>query len=240
MKTPHQLMAQRSRPAMTVEYKVVNPATGETESTHPTATDAEIGEAIARTQGAFAGWSRTPVAERARLIHRVADLYAERIDELAALITREMGKTTAEATGEIEFVVDIYRYYADNGRAAAGRRAAAQRDRRQRDRPQDPDRPAARDHAVELPLLPGRPVRRPEPDGRQHDPAQARPAVPRVGAGDGAALPGRRSPGRRLRQHLRHQRAGGRHHRRPPGPRGVGDRKRAGRRPPWPRSPGST
>ena len=100
---------------MTVEYKVVNPATGETESTHPTATDAEIGEAIARTQGAFAGWSRTPVEERARLIHRVADLYAERIDELAALITREMGKTTAEATGEIEFVVDIYRYYADNG-----------------------------------------------------------------------------------------------------------------------------
>ena len=49
------------------------------------------------------------------MLHRVADLYAKRSDELAAIITREMGKTMAEARGEVEFVVDIYRYYADNG-----------------------------------------------------------------------------------------------------------------------------
>ena len=42
---------------------------------------------------------------------------------------------------------------------------------------------------MELPLLPGGPVRRPEPGDRQHDPAQARAAVPRVGRGDRADLP---------------------------------------------------
>ena len=100
---------------MSVEYKVVNPATGAVESKFPTATDVEISAAIQRSAAAFPGWGSTAVADRAATLHRVADLYAERITELAALITREMGKTTAEAVGEIEFVVDIYRYYADQG-----------------------------------------------------------------------------------------------------------------------------
>lgn len=99
---------------MSVEYKVVNPATGEVEKEFPTATDAEIAEAIGRVDGAFRAWSARPVEERAAVIHRLADLYAERASELAAIITREMGKATAEAVGEVEYVVDIYRYYADN------------------------------------------------------------------------------------------------------------------------------
>ncbi len=94
-------------------YQVVNPATGAIEREFPTATDAEIETALARSASAFPSWSQTPVAERAAIMHRVADLYAQRVTELAAIITREMGKTTAEATGEVEFVVDIYRYYAD-------------------------------------------------------------------------------------------------------------------------------
>ena len=67
-------------------------------------------------------------------------------------------------------------------------------------------RAAARDHAVELPLLPGGPLRRPEPGGRQHDPAQARAAVPGVVGGDGADVPRRGRAEGRLHQHLRDQR----------------------------------
>ena len=100
---------------MSVQYKVTNPANGVVESEFPTATDAEIATAIDRSDAAFGSWSTTAPADRAAVIHRVADLYAERITELAAIITREMGKTTAEAVGEIEFVVEIYRYYADQG-----------------------------------------------------------------------------------------------------------------------------
>jgi len=98
---------------VTVEYQVVNPATGAVEKKFPTATDAEITASVDRSDAAFAVWSATPLAERARLMHRVADLHVERAEELAGLITREMGKTAAEAVDEVEYSVDIYRYYAD-------------------------------------------------------------------------------------------------------------------------------
>ena len=99
---------------MSVEYKVVNPATGEVESEFPNATDAEIESAVARVSAAQGSWSARPLEERAAVIHRVADLYDKCADELAAIITREMGKATAEAVGEVEFSASIYRYYADN------------------------------------------------------------------------------------------------------------------------------
>ena len=51
------------------------------------------------------------------MLLRVAELYKERIDDLAALITREMGKPTREAKGEIQLVISIYRYYAEQGPA---------------------------------------------------------------------------------------------------------------------------
>ncbi len=96
-------------------YKVVNPATGEAGAEYPTIADAEIDGVLERSSGAFASWRLTAKSERAAVLHRVAQAYADRADELAAIITREMGKTTAEALGEVGIVVDIYRYYADHG-----------------------------------------------------------------------------------------------------------------------------
>jgi succinate-semialdehyde dehydrogenase / glutarate-semialdehyde dehydrogenase len=98
-----------------IEYRVVNPATGETESEYATATNAEIDQAVSRVNAAFTSWKTTSKQERAQMLHRVADLYRDRAEGLAALITREMGKTTKEAQGEVNFVVGIYRYYADQG-----------------------------------------------------------------------------------------------------------------------------
>jgi succinate-semialdehyde dehydrogenase/glutarate-semialdehyde dehydrogenase len=96
-------------------YQVVNPATGKLEREYPTATDAEISDILGRAERGYASWRRSPKAERTDILRRVAQLYADRADELAAIITREMGKTTAEAQGELEFTVGIYRYYADHG-----------------------------------------------------------------------------------------------------------------------------
>ncbi len=98
-------------------YQVRNPATGVVEREFDTATDAEVTSAVERSDAAFAAWSRTPAKDRAAMLHRVADRYQESKVELAAIITREMGKATADAIGEVEFVVDIYRYYAENGEA---------------------------------------------------------------------------------------------------------------------------
>jgi succinate-semialdehyde dehydrogenase / glutarate-semialdehyde dehydrogenase len=96
-------------------YKVVNPATGELESEFPTSTDEELADVTARVHRAYQAWKLTPYAERTRVLTTVGQLYDDRAAELAALITREMGKTTAEALGEIEFTASIYRYYAEHG-----------------------------------------------------------------------------------------------------------------------------
>jgi succinate-semialdehyde dehydrogenase/glutarate-semialdehyde dehydrogenase len=96
-------------------YQVVNPATGQLEREYPTATDAEISDILGRAERGYASWRRSKKSERTDILRRVAQLYADRADELAAIITREMGKTTAEAQGELEFTVGIYRYYADHG-----------------------------------------------------------------------------------------------------------------------------
>ena len=46
---------------------------------------------------------------------RIAELFTERAADLAALITKEMGKRPAQAVGEAEFCTDIFSYYAGNG-----------------------------------------------------------------------------------------------------------------------------
>ncbi|MFT4212191.1 MAG: NAD-dependent succinate-semialdehyde dehydrogenase [Microbacterium sp.] len=96
------------------EYTVVNPATGQTLATYPRHSDAELAQKIQAADAAYHRWREVPVAERATLIRRVAELYRERRDELAAIIVREMGKPLAAAVGEVDFAADITEYYADN------------------------------------------------------------------------------------------------------------------------------
>jgi succinate-semialdehyde dehydrogenase / glutarate-semialdehyde dehydrogenase len=98
-----------------MKYQVVNPATGQLEREFPTATDGEISEVLARAERGYSSWRHTSKAERADVLRRVAQLYRDRSSDLGAIITREMGKTTAEAKGELKFTVAIYRYYAEQG-----------------------------------------------------------------------------------------------------------------------------
>ncbi|MBN9168692.1 MAG: aldehyde dehydrogenase family protein, partial [Microbacterium sp.] len=96
------------------DYAVVNPATGETLATYDTFTDAQVEAAVTAAASAYETWSETPVAERAALVRRVAELHRERRDELAAIIVREMGKPLSAALGEVDFAADITQFYADN------------------------------------------------------------------------------------------------------------------------------
>ncbi len=99
----------------TPPYQVTDPATGEVTQTFPFAADAEVAEALAAATEAFTAWRLRPVAERAAVVKRIAELFTERATDLAALITKEMGKRPAQAVGEAEFCTDIFNYYADNG-----------------------------------------------------------------------------------------------------------------------------
>jgi succinate-semialdehyde dehydrogenase/glutarate-semialdehyde dehydrogenase len=96
-------------------YAVVDPATGETVKEYPTISDDDLRAAIGRADDAHSTWSAsTSVAERAALVRRVGELHLERREELAKIIVREMGKPIEQALGELDFVGDIYGFYADN------------------------------------------------------------------------------------------------------------------------------
>jgi len=96
-------------------YAVVNPATGTVEREYPTATDAEIEQALAAADTAFREWSKnSTVAQRAALIKKVAQLHIERREKLAEIINREMGKPVDQSLGEVDFSAAIYDYYADH------------------------------------------------------------------------------------------------------------------------------
>lgn len=97
------------------DFTSVNPATGEELATYPTATAAEVEQALEKAFNAFKTWTLdTTVAERAKLLARVAELHEERKDELGKIAAQEMGKPIEQAVGEVEFSAAIFQYYADN------------------------------------------------------------------------------------------------------------------------------
>ncbi|MCW2582126.1 MAG: NAD-dependent succinate-semialdehyde dehydrogenase [Klenkia sp.] len=98
-------------------YATVDPTTGETLQTFDTLTDHQVHEVLDRSAEAYRAWRATELSSRAAVLQRVADLYRERSEELAALTTLEMGKPLAESRGEVALAASIYEYYATRGPA---------------------------------------------------------------------------------------------------------------------------
>ncbi len=80
---------------------VFNPATGEETGSLSLAADAEVEVAVAAAMQAFPAWAETTPLRRARILNRFLRIMEERIEELAAVVTSEHGKTLADAKGEI-------------------------------------------------------------------------------------------------------------------------------------------
>src|SRR5207237_1370520 len=72
--------------------------------------------AINAAQEAFLSWRRTPAPARGKLVARVAQIMTARIDELAAQLTREEGKTLAESKGEILRSINVLEFIAGEAR----------------------------------------------------------------------------------------------------------------------------
>ncbi len=95
-------------------YRSIDPATGELLATFESFTPARLEEALDAAAKAAPGWATTPVRERCDLLRRIGRRLLERRDELAGLITREMGKLAREARAEIEKCALVCDYYADH------------------------------------------------------------------------------------------------------------------------------
>ncbi len=89
---------------------VFNPATGEQVAELPLSTSAELDAAVAVAKAAAPAWGRTPSAKRARVMFRFLELLNANLDELANIISREHGKTHADALGEIARGLEVIEY----------------------------------------------------------------------------------------------------------------------------------
>jgi succinate-semialdehyde dehydrogenase/glutarate-semialdehyde dehydrogenase len=98
-------------------YATVNPFTGETEQEFDFTPTEAIDGIVERAHAAYQEWRQRSVEDRAAVVRRAAELMDERREELARLITTEMGKRHEEATGELYLCSMILKYYADNGPA---------------------------------------------------------------------------------------------------------------------------
>ena len=93
--------------------EVINPATGRALVRCPRADLAQLNEAVASAKAAFPAWSRTPWAERRRLLLALADAFTEQQEAFAHLMTLEQGKPLAQARFEIGGAIFMIRTFAD-------------------------------------------------------------------------------------------------------------------------------
>jgi 1-pyrroline-5-carboxylate dehydrogenase len=102
-------------------FTKTNPAnTAETLGEFAAATPEDADAALKAAAQAFPAWRSTPLAERARLLRRVAQLIEERVYELAAVLTLEVGKNRMEALGEAQESADFFTLYTQDFEAQRG------------------------------------------------------------------------------------------------------------------------
>ena len=97
------LVGGERRPSTSERRQAVcNPATGESIDEIALASASEVGDAVAAAREAFPAWSRLPPMKRAAIMFRFNELLGQRADDVAREISREHGKTHADALGEVQ------------------------------------------------------------------------------------------------------------------------------------------
>ncbi|MGH3035971.1 MAG: aldehyde dehydrogenase family protein [Gaiellaceae bacterium] len=104
------------------EIEVTSPATGEVLGSVAASSPAQVDAAVKAAAEAFPAWRRVSLLERVELCRTAFDLCMERSDEIAAMITREVGKTIRESREEmVEYTADHFRRAAEDVLRHAGK-----------------------------------------------------------------------------------------------------------------------
>ncbi|MBI5418869.1 MAG: aldehyde dehydrogenase family protein [Deltaproteobacteria bacterium] len=101
-------------------FEDIDPATGEVVGVFPRSGPEEVRRAVAAAREAFPSWSRTPAPVRGEILHRASLLLRAEKEEIARLMTREMGKVLVETRGDVQEGIDTALYQASEGRRLFG------------------------------------------------------------------------------------------------------------------------
>ena len=99
---------------------VINPANNETVGTVPVGGEAEANKAIEAAHHAFGAWSKLTAYERSAYLERLHDLMLENQEELAQIMTLEMGKPIHESRGEVNYAASFIKWFAEEGKRIYG------------------------------------------------------------------------------------------------------------------------
>lgn len=101
--------------------EVENPATEEIVATVDSASTAQLDDAVSAARRAAPEWAAMPAVDRVPLLRGIAEGLRERTDQLAALMTTEIGRPLTESRDEVEWCAACFDYYSEVGRSEIGR-----------------------------------------------------------------------------------------------------------------------
>lgn len=101
-------------------FPTTNPATEEIIALAPRSTADDVDNAVQAARSAYKAWRLTPAPRRGEILFRAAHLLSERKEELARLMTQEMGKILAETRGDVQEAIDMAYYMGGEGRRMHG------------------------------------------------------------------------------------------------------------------------
>src|SRR5207302_6641074 len=101
-------------------FESTSPATGDTIGVFPRSGPEDVDRAVGAAKAAYEKWRLVPAPRRGEILFRFGQLLIEQKDELALLMTREMGKVLPEAGGDVQEAIDMSFYMAGEGRRLFG------------------------------------------------------------------------------------------------------------------------
>ena len=101
-------------------FESTSPANGDAIGAFPRSGEEDVNRAVAAAKAAYEEWRLVPAPKRGEILFRFGQLLAEQKEELAQLMSREMGKVLAEARGDVQEAIDMSFYMGGEGRRLHG------------------------------------------------------------------------------------------------------------------------
>src|SRR5678816_205504 len=101
-------------------FQTINPANEELLAEIAQAETSDVDVAVSAAREAFKSWRLTPAPLRGELLYKIGEILKQKKEDLAQLLTRDMGKVIAEARGDVQEAIDMAYFMGGEGRRLLG------------------------------------------------------------------------------------------------------------------------